>query len=525
MSDVTTLKSYLVTLGFQVDQPSLNHFTGIINDVSGLIDHKALNIAKNILKWQISLIGMFAAIAGAVVTAADKVAMADQEYRLFGERMFMDTEHAKSLKIALDALGQPLEAVAFDPELHARFVQLQKDQRLLAKGLGMDYAAVQKGVRDLRFEFTRLEVTAEYILQGTVTQIFKSLGLGSGSLLTTLQHVNDYIIQHAPEWSQKFATYVVPILKDTWHIAKDLVILFELLATHFTNFIGVITGDSKLQSSTFSFDRFAQAIEKVVHWVGVLLDYLIKLEQLLVPISGTLAGAAGGAGIGAAIGAFGGPIGAGAGAGIGAGVGLLYDLIAGAHGEQGAGGFGNVLPPAGNSIAEQAKALAQQVGAQINVPSDIVYSQWQHETGNFTNRGATSLNNLGGIRLPGSKEYRSFDSLQGFADYYAKQIKRNYQGAMGSKDVDGFATGLHNGRIGSYFEAPLKDYENGMKRFTPQSQSQPISMDNKITIGDIHITQPNASADEISRTILARVDDKMHKQTQRLLSEFTTVYG
>ena len=517
MSDIATLKSYLVDLGFRVDQPSLGQFTNVIKNTTSLIEGSTVRIAGNIVKWQAAVVGMFTAVSGAVIGTMDKVAMADQEYRLFGERMFMDAAHAKTLTIALDALGQPLEAIAFDPELHERFVQLQKDQQQLTAGLGAGFEGTMRGLRDIRFEFTRFQVTLEYLTQGVVSEIFKQLGLGSGDVLSALHQLNDYIIQHVPQWSKQFAAYVVPILKDTWHITKDLVELFGLLANHFTNFIGVLTGDNSIQGATFSFDKFARAIEKCVAAVAWLLDKLLKIEKVLVPFSGAIGGALGGAGMGAAIGAVGGPIGAGGGAVIGGGIGLIVDLITNMH-SNGANGKGSDIP-------SQARALAQSLSGQLNIPADILYAQWAHETANFTNRGSQQLNNLAGIRIPGSTEYKAFGSLQEFGNYYASTIRNNYAGAMGAQNIDQFATALKHGRGGrQYMEAPLAEYERGMQRFSPTSGGVG-PQDNSVTIGDIHITQPNASAEEISNVIMRRIDERQFKQTQRNLAEMTSVYG
>jgi hypothetical protein len=247
---------------------------------------------------------------------------------------------------------------------------------------------------------------------------------------------------------------------------------------------------------------------------------LLKIEKVLVPVSGAIGGALGGAGVGAAIGAFGGPIGAGGGALIGGGIGLLGDLISNMHSSGGSSGNAG-----GGGISSQARALAQSLSSQLNVPADILYAQWAHETGNFTNRGAQSLNNLAGIRIPGSTEYKSFGSLQEFGSYYAGTIRGNYPGAMGAQNIDQFATALKHGRGGrQYMEAPLADYERGMRRFS-SSSSGGGSQDNSVTIGNIHITQPGASAEEISSTVIRRIEDNRRKQTQRSLAEMTGVYG
>jgi hypothetical protein len=73
------------------------------------------------------------------------------------------------------------------------------------------------------------------------------------------------------------------------------------------------------------------------------------------------------------------------------------------------------------SMKVRAKAEAERVSKVTGIPADILYAQWAHETGNFTNRGAKDLNNLAGVNVVGGngKDYRKFSSLDKFGDYYA----------------------------------------------------------------------------------------------------------
>ena len=105
------LDEYLVRLGVSTDDAGLSKLTnalqGIASDV-GKADVTFASLLAAVLKFQVEAIGALAAVAGAVGKMAEGVAVADQEYRLFGLTMFMNADAAKKLKITLDALGQPL---------------------------------------------------------------------------------------------------------------------------------------------------------------------------------------------------------------------------------------------------------------------------------------------------------------------------------------------------------------------------------------------------------------------------------
>lgn len=129
----------------------------------------------------------------------------------------------------------------------------------------------------------------------------------------------------------------------------------------------------------------------------------------------------------------------------------------------GNGGSVNRTGSGSASIATQARGLAQQVSAQTGVPADLIYAQWEHETGGFTNRGATQLNNLAGVNSPGGKgqDYRQFDSLQDFAKYYAYLLRPGgrYDSARNARTPADFAHAL---KQGGYYSDSESNYASGI---------------------------------------------------------------
>jgi hypothetical protein len=508
--DVKALKSYLVSLGFDANMSEFAKFESVLRGAKSLVKSSTVDMAFDLLKWQAAVTGVFFAVSGAIVGTIGKVAMADQEFRLFGQRMLLNTEQARSLKITLDALNQPIEAIAFDPELHARYEQLRKDQLLLSAGLGGDFEGTMKQIRDVMFEFTRLEVEFKYFTFSVAKNIFQALG--GGDFTKQLQRLNDWIIQNIPEWSAKFAKYLVPILKDTWRILKDLGVLFLDLGTIFTNFIGIISGDSSLKSKTFDFEKFADAVDRVARAVAWALEKLIALEDFIARNPGLIGGAA----LGARAGLFFGPEGALAGGAIGALGGIAYDALSPTVSNAPAGGGG-----AGAGVtADQARALARQIGGNLGVDPSIIYAQFAHETGNFTNRGARSLNNLAGIENSDGT-YKSFGSVQAFGDYYTDLIRRKYSGALGATSTDAYASAL---KQGGYFADTLGNYENGMRSFQG-SYAGGGNSSASYSFGDINIMQPNASPEQIKNAVKSAVAEHTALTTKRSLAQTKTIYA
>lgn len=506
MADIKALKSYLVSLGFVVNTAQLNQFNNALKTANQVVTSTTNSMIGAFFSFELKAVGAFVAVSSAVVLSMDKIAMADQEYRLFGQRMFMDTEHARALKIALDALGISLEQAAFDPESHRRLIELIQLQKVLGGQLGPNFEQTMERIRDVRMEFTKLGVELQYFGMNIAAKLFQAFG--GDSLIDRLKEWNDYIVEHIPQWSAFIATYLVPILKDTWNIMVGLWEIFKEFALEFSNLIGIISGDSSLESTVFQFEKFATAVGKVVHWIALLIQGVNWLIKALLPFAGAITGAR----IGFSVA---GPEGAAVGAAIGLGVDAIrhyYPQIVGGAGGS-VGGTSGTMPvagAAGGAGGSDVRALAQQVGGSLGIDPAIVYAQWAHETGSFTNRGARSLNNLAGIRLPGSTEYRSFGSLSEFGSYYTNLIKRRYPGAMGAQNIDQFATAL---KRGGYFEDSLSNYERGMRG--------KIGGYGNVHIGQINIMQPNASATDIVKEMNRQIDTQASAQ----MLELKPLYG
>jgi hypothetical protein len=398
--------------------------------------------------------------------------------------MFLNTQQARSLKIALDALGQPLEAIAFDPELHGRYEQLRKDQLALSAGLGGDFEGTMRQIRDVMFEFTRLEVEFKFFTFSVVKNIFQALG--GGDFIQKLHGLNDYIIQHIPEWSQKFTQYLLPVLKATWHILEDIGIILIKLEPLFL------------------------AVLRAVGWI---LDKIMPLIDFVANHPGLVGGAL----AGAKIGSFAGSEGALLGGGVGALGGAAYDALTGGPSKATAANSGGL----GGTTADQARTLAARVGADLGIDPSIIYAQWAHETGNFSNRGSTSLNNLAGINVPGGRgqDYRSFGSLDQFGDYYEGLIRRKYSSALGAKDVDQFALAL---KQGGYYGDSFANYDRGMRHFQgAYGNGGSVTHIN----APISIMQPGATPEQIKIAVRDGIHEHVSLQTKRSLAQTRTVYA
>jgi hypothetical protein len=584
------LDSYLVNLGFNIDQAGLQRFGNALKAAEGsvgawtsqisrafgaqseaitnfigsanVVASTTAGMVEDILKFQGAVVGVFTAASTAIVGMVDKLAMADQGYRLFGLHMLMNEQAAKRLKIAQDALGASLGEIVWDPELHKNFITLQQDQEAYQKSQGEGFAAAMRGWRDLHLQIERVKVGLLYLAQSVVARLFETMGVNIDAVTAKIQEF--LAVLHNPEQFQKLVDLIAgklkPILLDTWNILKGVGEVIYQAGVAFQNLIGIISGDTSLDGAAVTFDSIAKSVQHVVdgilwfeegiikaekivlHFVNALLDLknmnfkgfgdelmaaLKEVSAVAAGIIGALVGTLAGGVLGFLMG---GPAGALLGMGIGAtalgGIGYqagkLKEILSGeiTYDDKGheirKDSTKELSSDPNSSIGTQAFAMAQKAGEETGLDPKLIFEQWFHETGGFKNRGATSLNNLGGMRIPGSTEYQAFGSLEDYEKRYVallKSARYQMQGILGSRSEEDFAGAL---KRGSYYEDAYSNYVSGMKSASSQyARQQQIAGSSNINVGDIHINITNPkSAEDARRGAQEGVHEALRRQTQ-----------
>lgn len=305
------LESYLITLGFQTDQTAFRLFNVVLSNADSAVAEHADNMLGKIIKAQLGIVGAFVSIGAAALGMADKVAMADQSYQLMATRMLMTKDAARALTMTTDALGVSLEDIIWNKELHGRAVDIMGEISKFSEELGPNFEKNMVHLRDIRFEFSKLEIAAKFLGMSFVSSLIDKLG-GGVAIQEKLSHWVDWLIQHVPELADKLSTALLPILQDTWMMLKAAGTAIEDFGIIFTDVVGILSGDGTIVATTFKFENFAKALDKCVY----LMTQLLKLLPYIA--GGAALGMAGGALFGGGLGALPlGIIGGVAGAGVG----------------------------------------------------------------------------------------------------------------------------------------------------------------------------------------------------------------
>ena len=488
------IDEYLVKLGAVVDQSGMNHFHNALRDAARITEANMTSIARSVVKAQTEVVSGLAAIGAAAIGLADKVAMADQEYRLFALHMFMSKDAARGLKVAMDALGQPLENLAWDPELRARTTQLLADQRAMSPG--GDYDEQMKKIRDIRFEFTRMEVEVQYIGMHVVTEFMKALGVGPDELLARLREFNALVITHIPEITAWLKKNLMPILVDVKNIFFDIVHILQDFATLFDNIVATLSGDATL-TGVANFDKFGRSVENVVHWLALAVHFL---NQFGFTITGMALGAA-----------FG-PIGAAAG-------GLTGDILDMMR-------RNDVGPWKGGHYAADDANLNQLIKDTVPTPSassSLVNAVISQESGGkqsaVSPKGAIGLMQLmpGTAQQYGVNPYDAAQNVAGGTAYLNDLLKR-YGGNTAET-------------LGAYNAGPGRMDKFLAGKATLPSETQDyiarvlgrMGASGSVQVGALTINihqQPGEHGEDLARRVVRIIKQQNDKQTQFNLSEF-----
>lgn len=482
--DVSVIKSYLVSLGFKVDNRQLGLFNEGLKKAARVAGEATGEITKGFLVAGATITGVLAGIAAGTVGMALHVADADLDMQLFARRMFLSTDAARKMKTATDALGYSIEEIVWGPpELAERYRQLIKDQNKMLSALGgADFEKQMRNLRDVRFEFTRLSVEMRYFTMLVVADLSKALFGDENALLGKLQKFSDWFMANMPRIAENIATKIAP----SFHIMGEaLGHLWETLSK--VDWAGLFNTVAKITT----------ALVKV-------LDFIVSHPLLAQTLLGAAGGAAAGSiipGVGTALGAAGGAIG-------------MYTY----------GAMGKVLG-AGNGGSNSA-SIQQQIiaGAKANgIDPALALAVARQESGFNpgainSSSGAMGLFQLMPKTATGLGVTNAFDPGQNIdaGTRYLRDLLAKNHGDVGAalKEYGGFVTTDPSGYINSV-ERYRRQYEYG----TGGGSVQPMAFHSTVNIGDINIPHTNATPDQIHGAVRDAVESAQKRQIAVLLTQ------
>lgn len=259
------IKEYLVSLGFSLDSNSLTRALDSINLSEGRLSSVTSKFTSSLAKGVTAILTFVSAAVVGVGKLVTSVADANMATQNAANAMYMNAGAYTLMEDAVTSLGysmNELNTIARNPELTNRFAELVE--------LGKNTAAPQelssllKQVRDVTFEFDKMQVIMRNGIRQIVYYFLKYLGGDLGDMQQSLANFNKKLQENLP----KIANAIAKVLYIIYRVGKAIYY--------------VISTVGKFILSIFSFMRKFPNTFKV--FIGTIAAILLVLNPILTLI-------------------------------------------------------------------------------------------------------------------------------------------------------------------------------------------------------------------------------------------------
>lgn len=259
------MKEYLVSLGFNVDRNKLSDALDVVKLGEGKISSLVSKMSTSLGKGTAGIVTMIASAVVAVGKFTTSVAEADMATQNAANSMWMNVDAYRVTQNAIESLGysmNELSTIARNPELTNRFSELVELGKQTAAPKELD--SMLKKVRDVTFEFDKMQVIAKNGIRQIVYYFLKYLGVDLDNMQNKLASVNKFLQENLP----KIAAAIAKVLYYIYRVGKAIGYVISLGA----KLIGGIYNFMKKFPSTF----------KV--FIGIISAILLAINPVLTII-------------------------------------------------------------------------------------------------------------------------------------------------------------------------------------------------------------------------------------------------
>lgn len=225
-----TIKSYLVSLGFAVDQSSYNEATKSIDKAGDHVAKFAGGAVKNLAMAGAAVTSFAAAAVVGIAKFLDGLGQASIKNEMLARQMWITEQNAMAFNSTLKAMGVSLQDLYLSPTLMSQFQQLRKEANNLQAPA--EYKNEIQLIQSISFEFKRMKLEATYALQWIGYYFIKYMSGPILQIKLTLSEINDVIVKKMPSWTKvvaqvmswfaQFGITTVRAIKDVGRVFDDL---------------------------------------------------------------------------------------------------------------------------------------------------------------------------------------------------------------------------------------------------------------------------------------------------------------
>lgn len=266
--ELDVIKEYLVSIGFAINAAQYNDINKKLSGMGPLVKHQTDSIAKNMMAASKYITAAITSVTTAIGGMVAQNAKAEIGYEKFGRQMWMNTRVAKDFKIALDAMGESMEDIAWNPELRGQFKELMAlSQKLRTPD---DASGQFKGIREILFTFKQLKVEVKYATEWISYYLTKYFDGPLKNIKKTLTELHKNIVLNMPVWTKRIAEFFATFLMVGKHAIQAIRDIWIWL--------------------TKIWDGFSPGTKKVILALGALFTFinLSPLGRIITALSALL---------------------------------------------------------------------------------------------------------------------------------------------------------------------------------------------------------------------------------------------
>ena len=238
------LKSYLISLGYEVDSKAYNQFTSTLRKAETEVTKHSGKVSSAFTKAGLAYVSAIGTIAASTGLLLKNLASQEMEYQKTALTLHMAKDAAKQYSIALKVLGEPPEMIAWLPVLREQYRVLRKDSQALE--LPKAYTEGVHQLEAINLEFKRLKQESVYSLQWIGFSIMKHLAGPIDKARENFKAFNDRLIQQMPEITDSIGKVFGGLLgmlknvgKSLMEVGKGLGLFWDMLSPTSKAIVGI----------------------------------------------------------------------------------------------------------------------------------------------------------------------------------------------------------------------------------------------------------------------------------------------
>jgi hypothetical protein len=213
-----TIKSYLISLGFDVDKKSYDDTKKATDELDKGIKEMAGSAIKNFAAAGVAVATFLVSANAGIAKFISNLASADLQSEMLARQLWTSRDQAESFKKTLDAMGVTLEQLYLSPELAARFRELRSEVEGIRPPA--EFRSEMRFIRDIQFEFTRFKLSAQYALQWVGHYFVKYLSGPLHDAQKRMQDFNKKFRDEMPVWAERVGRFLASFVNAGRHVVE-----------------------------------------------------------------------------------------------------------------------------------------------------------------------------------------------------------------------------------------------------------------------------------------------------------------